>query len=188
MIFETRVIKILDEIIKEKELPDESIYLFSNKSTKVGNKEKEISKSIHIREPEYPSNSKKVSQNRLFVVMNIKKHIKKQSIIELLIRNKQFKDVSIPSNATIKELKSDIVFKHIVFEDDMESLYDYIRSNVDYCVDNYESGSSFGCCSLFEECSNAKQCIHENKLYSKGCSYRRNLNDGKIFYGANRNV
>ena len=33
-----------------------------------------------------------------------------------------------------------------------------------------------------------KKCVHENKLYSKGCQYRRNLDAGRIFYGKNRNI
>ncbi len=48
--------------------------------------------------------------------------------------------------------------------------------------------SSFGCCSMFNECSDAKKCVHENKLYSKACMYRRHLDDGRIFYGKNRNI
>jgi len=185
MSFEARINKILDDIMQEKKLPEKSIYLFSNTSSKGENKGVEISKSLCISEPEYPSNPNKGQiKNKSYVIMNVQN----QTNIELLIRNKQFEEIDVPSNATVKELKSDVVFKHIVFEEGMESLYDYIRSNVIYCVDNYESSCSFGCCSRFEECSDAKRCIHENKLYAKGCSYRRNLDSGKIFYGVNRNI
>lgn len=47
---------------------------------------------------------------------------------------------------------------------------------------------SFGCCSLYEECSNSKKCLHEDILYSTACMYRKNLENGKIFYGKNKNI
>lgn len=47
---------------------------------------------------------------------------------------------------------------------------------------------SFGCCSKYLECSDAKKCIHDDKLYSTSCMYRKNLESGKIFYGKNQNI
>ena len=49
-------------------------------------------------------------------------------------------------------------------------------------VHNYKSNNSFGCCSRFKECSDAKKCLHPNLLYATGCAYRKNLENGKIFY------
>lgn len=46
----------------------------------------------------------------------------------------------------------------------------------------------FGCCGKYEECSDAKQCIHPDKQTSLSCYYRRNLLQGKIFYGQNKNI
>ena len=47
---------------------------------------------------------------------------------------------------------------------------------------------TFGCCSRYLKCSDAKECVHEDKQYAKGCAYYSNLKNGKIFYGKNRNV
>ena len=47
---------------------------------------------------------------------------------------------------------------------------------------------NFGCCSRYEECSNAKKCIHPDPKFALACWYRYNLLDGKIFYGQNRNA
>ncbi len=47
---------------------------------------------------------------------------------------------------------------------------------------------SFGCCSQYLECSNAKHCVNKNKILSEGCAYKSNLEHGRIFYGENRNV
>ncbi|MEI8200112.1 MAG: hypothetical protein WCG21_08620 [Eubacteriales bacterium] len=185
MDFETNITKILNEIIEKRKLPANSIYLNSNVSSKGKHEGKLISNSLCISEPEYPVDpQKKKSQNKSYVIMNIKN----QKNIELLIRNKQYADVLFPSSATLKELKSDKIYKHIVFERDNEDFYEYLKANVNYCLDNYKSSNSFGCCSRYEECSAAMTCLHENKLYSTGCYYRKNLDSGRIFYGVNRNV
>ncbi len=44
------------------------------------------------------------------------------------------------------------------------------------------------CCSRYEECSNARQCVHPDKAFALSCGYRKILNSGKIYFGANRNV
>lgn len=46
----------------------------------------------------------------------------------------------------------------------------------------------FNCCSKYMECSNARECVHEDYFYSDSCVYRRRIESGKIFYGVNRNV
>ncbi len=46
----------------------------------------------------------------------------------------------------------------------------------------------FGCCNDFLKCSDAKECIHPHDRFYNGCIYRRNLEEGRIFYGKNRNV
>lgn len=46
----------------------------------------------------------------------------------------------------------------------------------------YMPSYSFGCCSRYKECSDAKKCIHPDLYYARGCHYRKNLKAGKIFY------
>lgn len=46
----------------------------------------------------------------------------------------------------------------------------------------------FDCCSRYEECSNAKLCIHTHPGMAVSCGYRKILKSGRIFYGPNRNV
>lgn len=50
------------------------------------------------------------------------------------------------------------------------------------------STDRFGCCSRYLECSDAKKCVNSNQILARGCVYRLNLIDGKIFYGENRNI
>lgn len=47
---------------------------------------------------------------------------------------------------------------------------------------------TFGCCHRYLECSNEKKCIHPNMIQSLGCLYKRNLENGRIFYGINKNI
>ena len=56
------------------------------------------------------------------------------------------------------------------------------------CDAIFSKTSVFGCCAHYVQCSDEKHCVHDNPFYSCGCTYRKNLDTGKIFYGKNRNV
>lgn len=51
-----------------------------------------------------------------------------------------------------------------------------------------QGGEAFGCCSRFAACSDARRCLHPDVLTSLACSYRKNLEEGRIFYGDNANA
>ena len=42
---------------------------------------------------------------------------------------------------------------------------------------------SFSCCSRFRECSAAGKCVQPALVWGLGCVYRKNLMEGKVFYG-----
>lgn len=44
----------------------------------------------------------------------------------------------------------------------------------------------FSCCSRYEACSNEKRCVQPDRTLAIGCIYRRNIEDGKIFFGKNK--
>lgn len=175
--------KILQNIISTEELPANSLHLYSNISSKT---KEAISRSICIYEPDYPNTKENQSNlGRNSVVMNIQD----AEDLELLIRNKQFSEIPLPPTATVKQITSDKNFIHVIFSKNDNNIFSYIYENIIYCLKHYESKAKpFGCCSKFKQCSDAKKCIHENKLYSMACSYRRNLDAGRIFYGENRNI
>jgi hypothetical protein len=114
--------------------------------------------------------------------------------LEFYIRERQYevlKDVVpddavvLPQNATQREQG----IMHLQFNQHSSSMVDYIIKHTMYCVENYEAkADQFGCCSKFEQCSNAGQCMHENLLYAKACAYRKNLEQGRIFFGEKRNI
>jgi len=55
------------------------------------------------------------------------------------------------------------------------------------CAYNQLGSDSFSCCSRYLECSDEMTCIQSDTRLAKGCIYRRNLTNGKIFYGKKNN-
>lgn len=185
--FVNKLQNMLDVIIVEQELPPKSLHLFSNMSKRGDDVGKETSKSICIYEQEYPPVKEDVDNpGKNYVVMNFQQ---KEGSIELLIRPIQYECIETPKSATVKENKSDKNFIHVVFSETDTSVYSYIRHNINYCLKKYRSKSkTFGCCSRFIQCSDALKCVHPNKLYATACTYKRNLENGNIFYGKNKNI
>jgi len=100
--------------------------------------------------------------------------------------NPLFKDtLNNFKNIEREVVKSDPWLRVIIYsQDDINKLSDLFLTIYDeaYSLVNAEK---FSCCSRYELCSDAKQCIHPDKSFAMGCFYRRNLLDGKIFYGKN---
>lgn len=48
--------------------------------------------------------------------------------------------------------------------------------------------AEFDCCNSFNECSDARECIHPNRQFAAGCGYKRILKSGRVFFGKNRNI
>ena len=74
---------------------------------------------------------------------------------------------------------------------DRDFNYDlFIEIMSDRCKTLYllNSTFSFGCCNDFVLCSDAKKCIKTKDPYYKGCLYRKNLEEGNIFYGKNKTI
>lgn len=46
----------------------------------------------------------------------------------------------------------------------------------------------FDCCSMVEQCSDARRCVHPDREFSLVCGYRKILGSGQVFFGKNRNV
>ncbi len=175
---------MLDTIAHERDLPIHSLYLKANVSR---DGQKIVSYSVLIDEPDYPlpRNGKRVPLH-ISTVLRIKETRKR---IELLICTSVFKYVAAPEEAEIKNVEADSANTHVLFPKGSYSLVSYIKRITEYELENYVSqAATFGCCNKFIECSDAKRCVHENKLYSKACSYRANLESGRIFYGKNRNI
>lgn len=169
---------LLSNIIDELELPPNGIIIKPNNGIK------RKTSSIYINEPPFPATEKDfLKENTTQSILNIEETA---DTVILLVSKNAFDYVSLPEDIFAEE-KSD--FMKICFPIDHSELYTCIKSIVQFRVKHYTSSASlFGCCDRFMECSDAKKCVHENKLYSTSCMYRMNLESGRIFYGKNRNI
>ena len=183
--FLNRLENLFSSIILDEELPPNSIRRKIN--TK---KESAIEKSlgsICFFEPDYcvvpNSNLTKESETSIVNILSV------SDGIVLRVKRSIFNELNTPDSATIKSKNLDNDFIEVSFSLSDKNLIEYIKEIILLRYRYYESkASSFGCCSRFNDCSDKKRCVHENKLYSKSCQYRKKLDAGKNFYGKNRNI
>ncbi|MGN1089494.1 MAG: BRCT domain-containing protein, partial [Huintestinicola sp.] len=76
----------------------------------------------------------------------------------------------------------------LTFDTSDSLLWDCVSEIITEDIKSYRPIERFGCCDLYEKCSDARKCLHDNLFYAKACWYRKNLEKGKIFYGKNKNV
>lgn len=93
----------------------------------------------------------------------------------------------LPADAKASVNASDPGTTRIVVRDpsDISLCQDALRAIL---RDKIKSFHTFDCCGRYEACSDAGRCIHPNSEEALGCSYKRNLAKGRIFYGKNKNV
>lgn len=105
---------------------------------------------------------------------------------------------------TALEIKDDLIDEadEIVSRKPISTLNGFSRVNLDNpergkallkavtlrFAEAYVPTDSFGCCHLYEKCSDARHCLDDDKLRAKACFYRKNLESGRIFYGKNANI
>lgn len=98
-----------------------------------------------------------------------------------------FSDV-IPKNCPTQTTKSDENYIRILVDQDhpIESYTDFLLTVTGASIDRLPK--VWDCCSRYMECSDAKTCVHPDKVFALDCGYRKILNSGRIFYGKNRNI
>ena len=47
---------------------------------------------------------------------------------------------------------------------------------------------AFDVCSRYLQCSDALQCVDPDPKHALGCSYKKKLENGIVFFGKNRNI
>ena len=85
----------------------------------------------------------------------------------------------------VKNDESSLYYK-ITFDsvDDIKKVAEEIKAIYRY-LNSIEKVVSFGCCSKYIECSDNKKCVNTIREIRKGCIYKKNLEEGRIFYGKN---
>ena len=209
----SRLEMLVKDLVKENELPDRGVIVTPNYGTAKKNKGQVISYSIMSNEPDYPASEEDLlDKNRhhsIFITLKAPSAKTWQGTAEIQVGAYLMKMFPPPPDALKVykqkgrdgESSSESKEKDAqqgsdeAYDDrfriplDSKNLIEWVRSVVQYKISNYVTAApSFGCCSQFQECSDAKKCIHPNRMYSTACSYRCNLEAGRIFYGRNRNV
>ena len=157
---------IIDRVCKSQDIDTKYILCEENKDK---------SYSIWIREP---LELKKTQ--RVFSI--VRKNTKKIQRYDVTIALKKLGDIDIPEEAEIvKRQESDSVI--LKFPLSTSDMFEYLEKILNCQLLKFEPSEKFGCCGRYIECSNAGKCLHEEQFYARSCYYRKNLENGKIFYG-----
>ena len=184
-----------EDIVKEWYLPPRGVTLTPNYGVKgKSNEGKIVSYSVSINEPDYPateddSRDEKRVRNTC-ITFKTSPTKTRQGFIEVTLRAAVLDRIGIPDEAIIVRTDLENDSKSLAIPMNSDGIADFFRKVIELRLKLYKSAfaSPFGCCSQYVECSDAARCNHPNRLYSTACAYRRNLENGRIFYGKNMNL
>ena len=129
--------------------------------------------SVWIHEP-----STRKATVRVFKLT--KKLTKKIQRYEVEVYNKRLDFFELPANITVS--------KNVIhFPIDCNNLEQFLTYVFDYELKKFEPSEKFGCCSKYVSCSDNLKCLHNDTFYARACYYKKNLDNGNIFYGINAN-
>lgn len=85
------------------------------------------------------------------------------------------------------QLANDFIRLDIDLSFDLDA---FVRTVGPLCEDLFDASATtrFGCCHDFNQCSDARKCFKLEDPDYRGCSYRKNLEAGRIFYGKNKTI
>ena len=90
-----------------------------------------------------------------------------------------------PIEYTYQRLKS--LPDYVRFRIDMNNDFDRLSNSFIRIYEDLKPSDTFGCCSRYVLCSDELKCIHPEPSFARGCSYKYNLENGRVFYGKNKN-
>lgn len=157
---------------KEFGLMENSLSIVSN----LGKDNKVSSYAVCVYEPDLVEDKRNGSRNT--VLARIKEGVLKSNPNMLSVDSRN------PGLKEYGEVTEDMS-AHFSIRLDRESdnLIECLVNCIRYGIENYvPKAESFGCCARYEACSKEGKCIHPNLLYAKACAYRKNLENGRVFY------
>lgn len=94
----------------------------------------------------------------------------------------------VPEDAPVKQVSSETKYVRLLLDDlhPADSYREFLGRIIAETINRYPK--EWDCCSLYEQCSDAKSCVQPDKNLALCCGYRKILNSGKIYYGKNRNI
>lgn len=191
--FKKKLHQKLQEVITLRSLPCiNSLFIYTNYSSKTPSEE--TSTSVYVFDPGYPPEITRISKSSLcfsFTQTTSGRGKNKIAVVDFSIGKDAFEQIPVNFLAEVKpptDYKMCYTLRVAMSRLDDDALLSYLLKIVEYRIDHYHAMHSFSCCSRYLECSDAMHCVHENLLYATGCGYRKNLENGRIFYGKNRNI
>ena len=179
--FENEITKVIERFLNQNRLTEENVILREKKENKG-----DQSKSLQFVEYEYPYDPNKSNQESTSKPI-LRVEFKTNGIV-IHVPLRVF-DCLPTFDGMVATRNESTNFAAIKIGELSPQVFDYIEKVMIYSYANYSSSQdSFACCSRYEACSDALHCVHDNQLYAKKCTYRRNLESGRIFYGKNRNI
>lgn len=178
----------LNRIEIKKELPKGCLYIQDN----VSKDGKLTSRSICIHEPYYPSPyGDEIHDNWIDTVItfSFKKMSKEGNCCIFTVNQSILNKIGIIGSPKIFAPSKNSDMLTLRYQINDPNLLIFMNKRILYAIEHYCSpDDSFSCCHRYLQCSDAKKCLHPNKLYSTACIYRHNLEKGRIFYGKNKNI
>ena len=166
----------MKSVIEKHHLPENSLVLRGN----LGRTKKTItSYSICIYESDLIEDTNDMARNT--AVVRIAKNSENSNILKIEPKKSSlFETVNIPVDAEVRKPKTSLPYMKI--DGESKNLVPFLLDCIEDALDNYKSKeSNFACCARYKQCSVECHCIHPNKLFSKACAYRTNLEQGKNF-------
>lgn len=186
----------LENYIADQKLPNRSLRLVKNISRQSG---EVTSYSVAVYESDYPprsleSGDEEVNAKILMIrekTRSVKKEKVKTGELEITLNEKQFREACAEGyeDLPLKKTRADGENIRVTISKDDDRLPRFVMANTECCMKYYvPAAKQFGCCSRYDACSDAVECLHPNKLYARACMYYQQLSKGRIFYGKNRNI
>lgn len=168
--FDKEVLSKIKEVIRKDYLETSDLVLQVNAGDSPYN-------SININLQPTPYRSDYTGNNKAILFCRIKSggNVKYISFYDKY--KKAFENLGLKCSS----IKSDVGFVRVDLDDFVDKLneLDKLLNKIFISSVSFET---FGCCSRYKKCSEERKCIHDDLLYSSACMYRKNLENGKIFY------
>ena len=142
---------------------------------KNNNKNKKDDYSLWLVEPVSNKNAK-------LILTIAEKGRKGQEYLRIGVKKDKPKEIGISHDIEVKTIASDKLNCYLDFTEITTPILDFVTKLIIYYVEHFEPSEKFGCCHRYKECSDAKKCLHPDLFYSRACWYRKNLENGNIFY------
>lgn len=184
-----------EKIVTDYQLPPRSVVVLTRIGTGKTTKGKVTSYALCISEPTWPTTERELlDENRTqspVVSLKAPTTQKWSGFVEFGVSQEKQEFFSGFTGAEfLPQNKQDIEFeKQRIRVPIGEELLEMFDKFVRLAVENYVSTSEpFGCCDLYEKCSDAKRCLHPSFFRRTVCAYKKNLEAGRVFYGKNANA